>query len=272
MTFYGWADAPADVRVQAGAFVAATLEILDEQLIGVYLHGSLAMGCFNPARSDIDLLVVTREALTPQTKRAIATMLLRRSGHPCAIEVSFLRQSDLAPWRHPTPFDLHYSEAWRRQYEEGLANDGWREWNAANHLDSDLAAHVTVMRARGICLAGAAITGVFPQPPQEDYLASLAEDLAWGIERLQEAPVYVILNMCRTLGYLLEGCILSKAEGGAWALDHLSAALHPPVIAALESYRYANDETALAERLCLGPWIAAMRAALCAAGFPQDAE
>lgn len=36
-------------------------EKLSDSVIGIYLHGSMAMGCFNPAQSDIDLLVITRE-------------------------------------------------------------------------------------------------------------------------------------------------------------------------------------------------------------------
>lgn len=40
-------------------FVDSTKDILGENLVGVYLHGSLAMGCFNPQRSDIDLIIDT---------------------------------------------------------------------------------------------------------------------------------------------------------------------------------------------------------------------
>ena len=38
-------------------FVAAARETIGENLLGVYLHGSAAMGCFNPKSSDLDLLV-----------------------------------------------------------------------------------------------------------------------------------------------------------------------------------------------------------------------
>jgi len=39
------------------SFVERNKEILEDSLVGIYLHGSAAMGCFNPAKSDIDLLV-----------------------------------------------------------------------------------------------------------------------------------------------------------------------------------------------------------------------
>ena len=42
-------------------FVAVAHETIGENLLGVYLHGSVAMGCFNPKSSDLDLLVGVKE-------------------------------------------------------------------------------------------------------------------------------------------------------------------------------------------------------------------
>ena len=42
-------------------FAEKSREIFGSTLTGVYLHGSLAMGCFHPKKSDLDLLVVVRE-------------------------------------------------------------------------------------------------------------------------------------------------------------------------------------------------------------------
>ena len=39
-------------------FVSDSREILSDRLTGIYLHGSMAMGCFNPDKSDIDLIIV----------------------------------------------------------------------------------------------------------------------------------------------------------------------------------------------------------------------
>lgn len=38
--------------------------IFKEDLTGIYLHGSLAMGCFNSNKSDIDLIIVIRNNIT----------------------------------------------------------------------------------------------------------------------------------------------------------------------------------------------------------------
>ena len=37
--------------------------VLGSRLVGLYIHGSLASGEFNPQTSDIDFLVVTRSSL-----------------------------------------------------------------------------------------------------------------------------------------------------------------------------------------------------------------
>src|SRR5437763_7926548 len=118
MPQYRWPDCPEPVRRQVEQFVRAVHEILGKEREGAYLHGSLAMGCFNPARSDLDLLFVTRQGMSVETKRHLAELLLRCSAAPHPIEVSFLRRQDLDPWEHPTPFDFHYGEDWRHQVQE----------------------------------------------------------------------------------------------------------------------------------------------------------
>jgi streptomycin 3"-adenylyltransferase len=62
-------------------------------------------------------------------------------------------------------------------------------------------------------------------------------DFHWGRELAQVNPVYFVLNACRVRAFLAEGLILSKDEGGEWALAHL-AERHAAVIGqALRIYR-----------------------------------
>ncbi|MCE3200156.1 nucleotidyltransferase domain-containing protein [Paenibacillus sonchi] len=57
-------------------FTAIFREELEADLAGIYLHGSLAMGCFNPVGSDIDILVVIRTPLPHARAARIAQKLL----------------------------------------------------------------------------------------------------------------------------------------------------------------------------------------------------
>ena len=43
-------------------------KILQNKLVGIYVHGSMAFGCFNWDKSDIDFLVVTNEIPTQNEK------------------------------------------------------------------------------------------------------------------------------------------------------------------------------------------------------------
>ena len=41
--------------------IEQTKGILKNNLIGIYLHGSAAMECFNPSKSDIDLIIIVKD-------------------------------------------------------------------------------------------------------------------------------------------------------------------------------------------------------------------
>jgi predicted nucleotidyltransferase len=197
-----------------------TTHILNGNVIGFYLHGSLAMGGFNQAKSDIDVLVVTKHALTSNTRKRLAMFLLTHSNSPYPIEISFLHEDQLLNWQHPCPFDFHYSEYWRKHYEEKVLNDS----SAFNHemlTDPDLAAHITIINHRGICLEGREISDVFPVIPPSDYISSIIGDYVECLENIVQDPVYCILNMIRVYRYLLEDVISSKEEAGEWGLNTL---------------------------------------------------
>lgn len=237
MALYGWHNCPAAARAQVDELAAKVAALLADQLLGIYLHGSLALGSFNPRHSDLDLLVITRARLPLTIKRQIAVFLLDCSRRPHPIEISFLAHGQLVPWRYPPPFDLHYSEAWRARYTAELASGAWQSWSEAEPRDPDLAAHITVLNARGICLAGPPIAVMFPEVPADDYRASLAGDIADALDTIAANPVYAILNCCRTYAYLHDRQVRSKAEGGRWALDALPVALRGTVAGALEAYQ-----------------------------------
>ncbi len=236
MAQFGWNNAPAAVRRQATNLVKGLRATLGENLLGVYLHGSLAMGCFNPQRSDLDVLAVTLERLAPNGRPLLARWLLRLSGVPAPIEISVLNRADLHPWQHPAPFDFHYSEDWRDRTLAHLESGAWPE-DTLLPRDPDLAAHIQVTLARGLCLWGAPAAAVLPPVPAEDYTDSILADFRWGRELLGINPVYFVLNACRVRAFLEDGRILSKAEGGAWGLEHLAPALRPTISRALRVYR-----------------------------------
>ena len=217
-----------DVPEQARALAAALAALLGADLVGVYLHGSFALGCGNPNRSDLDVLVVTRRALSPAEREAFAVLpagALYRPGWPRPLELSSLTLDQLHPWRYPTPYDLHLTH-------RGIAGPG---------EDPDLAAHITVARRAGVALAGPPPADVFPEVPRADYEDSLRRDFQWSLENAPEESRYLryaTLTVARIWATLAEPDDLHTKETGAlWALERLPAELRRPLELALESYR-----------------------------------
>ena len=216
------------------AFVKRSREILKEQLCGIYLHGSAVMGCFSPVKSDIDLIVVVEHTVADETKRAFMnmTVALNAAAPPKGIEMSVVTRGMCRPFVYPTPYELHFSAGhldwYRRDPDEYI-----REMKGT---DKDLAAHFTVIRARGKCLWGLPIEEVFGEVPREDYLDALWYDVEGAGEEITQYPMYLILNLARVLAFCRDGIVVSKEEGGLWAIDHLPAAFHPLIRDALREY------------------------------------
>lgn len=208
--------------------------ILGEKLSGVYLHGSLAFGCFTWETGDIDFLAVVDSPLTQPEKEALIRILLDMdaSAPPKGFEMSVVLRSVCKPFQYPTPFELHFSNAHKRRAEADISAY-CREMHGT---DADLAAHITVLRSAGRTLLGQPIESVFGEVPRSAYVDSILCDVEGAEAEVGENLVYVILNLCRVLAYLTEGAVLSKAQGGEWGLTHLPAEEHPLLTAALTAY------------------------------------
>ena len=244
MAQFGWANCPEDIKTQVGALLDGFQSTLGDRLVSVVLHGSLAMNCFNPRRSDLDILGVTNGPLSQSTKRQLGLFLLKISHRPCPVEVSFIDQAVLEPWTYPTPFQFHFSEQWREAFNQSILEGGTPR-TLTEEGDTDLAAHIATARRRGVALFGPEPAKLFPVIPEGDYLDSIFRDVTsdlYGLTVRTSQPVYAILNACRVYAYLRTEQIYSKAEGGEWALHGLPARYHPIIQQALKYYRGESDD------------------------------
>ncbi|MCR5459688.1 MAG: DUF4111 domain-containing protein [Acetatifactor sp.] len=220
-------------------FTKQSRTILGDNLTGVYLHGSAVMGCYNPEKSDVDLIVVVNDSLSDDVKRKFMDMImtLNDEGPAKGIEMSIVRKADCNPYLYPTPFELHFS----------AMHVGWYRDNPEDYIkkmkgtDADLAAHFTIIQKRGKRLYGAPIDEVFAIVPQADYVDSIWNDIADAEEEITDHPTYLTLNLARVLAYLKDGLVLSKKEGGEWALNNVPDSYHRLIKAALSEYAGAMD-------------------------------
>lgn len=215
-------------------FVNRSKEILGSNLVGIYLHGSAAMGCFNAEKSDIDLLVVINNDLAEEDKLRYMNMVVELNGLAPSkgIELSIVKKSVCKPFVYLTPFELHFSgthlEWFQRDPQDYILN--------MNGTDKDLAAHIMIIYHRGQCLYGEEIRDVFEEVGREAYFDSIWYDVEHAQEEILENPVYITLNLCRVLAYKQEKLILSKQEGGKWGLDHVPERYCALIRQALDEY------------------------------------
>ncbi len=237
MLHYNWENVSKVIKSEVNTLTTEFQRLLKENLIGVYLHGSLALGGFKPERSDIDLLVVTEQEIALGVKKEIIELLLRVSRFPRPVEISFLVEKDISPYRNPLPYDLHYSEKWREKVQQDVRSEGWKLWDTAPKYDPDLAVHLTVLHQFGIVLYGKPIAETLPAVPKQDFRNALIMDVRDAVENRLHDPIYFVLNACRLEAYLREGTFLSKDAGAEWGQANLPAQFHPLIDQSLALYR-----------------------------------
>ncbi len=233
MTLFGLDNCPGATRAQLARLTAGLRAACGDTLRSVVLHGSLALGSFSLQRSDIDVLALVDGEISDVVRAALTRALLDGSMQPHPIELSLLDARVIAPWTHPAPYEFHYSESWRARAQAAPPSGG---------TDPDLSAHVFLALARGRALFGPAPADALPEVPEALYRAAILDDVLsdqFGLPGLLQSttPVYVALNACRTLAYLLDGKLRSKDEGGMWALIELPWWYSSFVAKALEALR-----------------------------------
>ena len=233
MRQYTWETISKVIQSEVKTIQVELQRRLGEHLLGIYLHGSLALGDFHPSRSDIDLAVVTDKGLDVEMKRTIMTFLLRISRMPSPLDVRFLVESQLFPFQQPLPCDLHYSETQREQYLEELRNGTWEHWNDHKQTDPALTIVLAVLQQQGICLYGKPIVEAFPTVPEEVVREAFVQQVQEALKHPLEDLISCVLNACRVLAYLENGVIISKDAGGAWGIAQLPEQYHPLIQQAL---------------------------------------
>lgn len=193
--------------------------IFENTLVGVYLHGSMAMGCFNQRKSDLDILIVVENEITNLKKKRFMDIIIELNDKAPSkgIEMSIVRSEHCKDFIYPTPFDLHFSNMHLNWYRTN-PDDYIEKMKGADH---DLAAHFMITKNRGVTLYGKPISEVFGNVPSEAYLDSIKKDIMDAQDDIIHNPIYIVLNLCRVLAYVLDSLVLSKKEGGEWGIKNI---------------------------------------------------
>jgi len=204
------ADPPANAAraLAAGILGEAALAGLPEGLLtGVYLHGSVVLGGWHPARSDVDLLVVATTSAEPvlaAIRAALEERTWRSTGVGVGVECSVVTRDAAQRPDEPWPFLLHLSttSGGAPRWVDGRAVAG----------DPDLLMHYVVTREHGWAAYGPAPEHVFGAVSRRAVLEYLRGELSWALGHGTES--YVVLNALRAIIYAREGRVVSKIQAG----------------------------------------------------------
>lgn len=230
-----------DIRVQKifEQVKQLSIQTFEENLVGVYIHGSLTLGCFHWDNSDIDFIVVL-ENMPPQVKKEeyITGLLnINKSCPPKGLEMSIVLEKYTHQFVYPTPFELHFSNAHLKKCSDDLR----AYCQHMNGMDKDLAAHFTIIKKSCIVLCGKTVKDTFGEIPKKDYFDSIKCDIENAEEEVLENPIYIILNLCRVLAYKYEDIILSKKDGGIWGIENIDKKYAGIIEKALSAYQDSNS-------------------------------
>ena len=211
--------AEPEVQQYLDRVVATLREHLGAELIGVYLHGSLAMGGFTRGQSDVDILAVCAAPLSPDRRASVGAALAGIPIPESGGELEFSLVTEAAV-RTPAPaprFEVHVST-----HEEPAVVDG-----ADRPGDEDLVVHFAMVLARGRVLGGPEPAELFVASPRNTLIRAFLGDIAWAREHGAagweghyrpefSSMAYRVLNAARSWRYLETGELGSKVEGAAW--------------------------------------------------------
>ncbi len=210
-----------EVNAVLALLLSEVRALFGEELLGMYLNGSLSLGAFEPGSSDIDFLVVTVEALAGEQVRALSDMharLLTSSlSYATRLEGFYLPQAAL---RGSAPTNTRYP--FSAQVEGLLMVELGSDWVIQRHLVRETA--IVLWGPSPQTLLDAVLPGELRAAVLErvtGYWKQQLEHPEWL--RTREEQAFAILTMCRALYTLACGEVVSKPRAAAWAREALGA-------------------------------------------------
>lgn len=206
-------EVPAPVAEYCAYLASRLPSVLGDELVGLCLYGSPTIGGFDPATSDLDLLIVVAGHLGVSMKSALIRLL----------------------WETAPRVPARSLECWVITPETAGAGGSMRDFEVMvnTHPSEPMtvdgatgAVGVPVVELDLVNETGRSFYGPSPSDlvaaiPRSVVLASMAENLR--VETADSSEHYSVLNASRSLAYMFTGKHISKLEGGRWVLARGSA-------------------------------------------------
>lgn len=214
--------------------------ILDKNLVGVYLYGSLVTGDFDRDISDIDLLAVTSADIEDREFAQLEKMhndcVRNNREWEDRIEIAYLSAAVLTTYRSGVSQIAVISPG-----EPFHVKEAGKDWLI----------NWWVVREKGVPLFGPSPTTLIDPISREEFLQAVQEQAKdwkeWVYHgRERKAQAYAILTLCRALYAAKNGEQVSKRQAALWVQKQLPqwAALIRRALGWREAWREENVDHA----------------------------
>ncbi len=223
------------VRAYLESVTRECTDVLGEDLISVWMVGSLVTGDFDMRRSDIDVLVTCAKSISGESKQALGQRL-PHAALPCpahGIDLLIYVATELEALGRSPHFEFSISSG--VDWEDEIGSGGPYPGGLI-----DLA----IARQLGVSLFGPKPQDVVGPCPEDWLLEELAGGIRWHTTRVHD-PLHdptgsnAVLNGCRALHFLSHRAFVSKLAGALWFLGRQAS----PVVADALSEREAGLST-----------------------------
>jgi streptomycin 3"-adenylyltransferase len=209
-----------EITAQTLAASSILKEILQDKLLGIYIHGSALGGALKP-QSDIDLLTVIKSSLNTEERTKLLAALMQLScRHPAqninerCLEVIFFTQADLAANEFPARADFVYGEWLRDSFEAGEV--------PLPNSDPEYTLVLAQAYSEAFSLYGPAAQTLLTQITSEQVKDAMRILLPSLVEGLHGDERNVLLTLGRMLYTATTGQFTSKDRAALWAMTLLS--------------------------------------------------
>lgn len=232
---------PVEVTPLLEALLGGVQDALGENIVGVYLCGSLALGGFDPETSDVDVLVVTQQPVSDAEFASLRAfherMPVEGNEFGRAYEVYYI---DRATLRRFAPGQRHVKAGSDEEFGWKPQRRNWviERWTVREH---------------GLVVQGPDPAGLIDPVTTDDLREAARSELRiriadWARDGVEPEPwlqrrggqAYEVITVCRAL-YTIECADLpSKSKALEWALANLPQEWQP---VARWAWEHRDDRT-----------------------------
>jgi predicted nucleotidyltransferase len=214
-----------ELREVLNVFADEIAAELKENLVGIYLVGSIASGDFD-LDSDVDFLVVTNTELTEADMKPLQDIQIKIHEIDCYpakhLEGSYISINDLNDWSTVGQKKLYYFDNGSTSYELSTHDNQWHvRW---------------ILRECGITLVGQKPEIILGALPLNALVDEIKKSMLQSMEIFQSeinrplsfcnsrfGQSFFVLTYCRMLHTLQTGTVQSKKAGMTWAKQFVDA-------------------------------------------------